>query len=114
MIDGIYSMTFRGATSWGVGMMVLLRGKVSGADAGGVVYDGQYSETTTELILDVTMRVPPGGLLVQGTPARATAYDVPFKTSIPKNAIDQALPVLVQLPPGPVNVIVRLLRQLSD
>ena len=112
-MDGIYSMTFRGAVGWGMGMLVLRRGKVAGADAQGVRYDGEYSETSDDLRLDLEMVVPPGVSLVQGTPPRPIQYSLPFTATVPRHSIDAASPVLVQLPPGPVNVIVRRLRPLD-
>src|SRR4051812_1698795 len=112
MIDGIYSINFRGAVTWGQGMLVLQKGAVTGADAAGVMYQGQYSESNEAIVLDLVMTVPPGALLVQGTPPRATAYNVPFKATVPKTSIENSQPVLVSLPPGPVNVIVKRLREL--
>ena len=41
-MDGIYSITFRGATDWGVGMLLLRSGRIVGADVSGVLYDGTY------------------------------------------------------------------------
>jgi hypothetical protein len=40
MVDGIYSLTYRGAVDWGIGMLVMQRGIIVGSDAGGVLYDG--------------------------------------------------------------------------
>jgi len=43
-MDGIYAIRFRGAADWGLGMLVLQGGKITGVDAGGVQYDGVYSD----------------------------------------------------------------------
>jgi hypothetical protein len=113
MVDGIYTMTYRGASGdWGMGMLVLRQGVVVGADALGGLYDGRYVETSDGLSVEMEMTVPPGVTLVQGTPPKATAYKVPFSTKISKEALEKSLPVLVQLPPGPVNLIVKRIRTL--
>src|SRR6476661_2868288 len=39
-MDGIYSVTFRGAVDWGVGMLLLLHGRIVGADVAGILFDG--------------------------------------------------------------------------
>jgi hypothetical protein len=114
MADGIYTMTFRGAVGWGTGMLVLRKGTVTGADAGGALYDGVYEEKPNDIFLDLKMHVPAGVVLVQGTPPRPTPYEVPFKATVPKAAIENSSPVLVQLPPGPINVIVKRLRKLDE
>lgn len=112
-MDGVYSMTYRGIAGWGGGMLVLLKGTVTGADSDGGLYDGTYQETRDDLILQLTMTVPAGMPLVQGVPPRSTQYTVPFHATVPKRSIEDSSPVLIDLPPGPVNVIVKRLRALS-
>jgi hypothetical protein len=85
----------------------------AGADVGGVIYDGTYRETAQEIELDMNMTVPPGASLVQGTAPRPTSYQVPFRATIPKSAIETNQAILVRLPPGPVNVIIRRIRALT-
>jgi hypothetical protein len=55
MMDGIYSITFRGATDWGLGMLVLRSGQLTGADVGGVLYDGRYHEQAGSLIIEAEL-----------------------------------------------------------
>jgi hypothetical protein len=112
MADGIYTITFRGATGWGMGLLLLQYGTVTGADSAGALYDGRFQDETDSLVLDVKMTVPPGVALVQGSIPRATPYEVPFRASISKRAIEFSEPTLIDLPPGPVNVIVKCLRRL--
>lgn len=114
MLDGIYTITFRGEADWGMGMLIFQDGQIIGADVGGVQYDGSYIEEGTAVTFDVTMTVPPGSTLVQGTPARSTAYTVPVKTPIPRKAFETGEPVLIDMGPGPVNVIFRRLRTLKS
>jgi hypothetical protein len=112
-MDGIYSITFRGAADWGMGMLILQNGQVTGADASGVTYDGTFVDTGPYIELHVTMSVPPGVALVQGVPAQSKAYTIPINQMIPKSAIETSQAILLQLAPGPVNVIFRRLRTLG-
>jgi hypothetical protein len=114
VIDGIYSMTYRGAADWGIGMLILRRSTITGSDATGVLYDGTYQDNGDNLDIRLTMTVPPGVTLAQGTPAQPTAYSVPINLSIPTRALSTGETVLMELPPGPVNIIFRMLRSLSD
>ncbi len=97
-----------------MGMLVLRRGTVTGADIGGCLYEGRYAEETDNLVFELNMTVPAGATLVQGTQPRPEPYIVPFKFRAPKRSIENSTPILVQLPPGPVNVIVKCLRPLAD
>jgi hypothetical protein len=54
MVDGIYTMTYLGASGdWGMGMLVLRQGIVVGADAVGGLYDGRYIETPDSLNVEM-------------------------------------------------------------
>ena len=110
MLDGIYTITFRGAANWGMGALVLYKGTIAGADVGGALYDGQYTDQGDSVLVNMVMKVPPGVTLVQGTAPRATAYEVPFSVVINKKSFENSEPVLLKLPPGPVNVIFKRLR----
>ena len=113
MIAGIYSITFRGAADRGIGMLVLQGGTVTGADAAGVLFDGTYKEDGERVSFSLTMTVPPGVVLVQGTAPRPVPDEVPIAASVPVKALDNFEPVLMEMPPGPVNVIFRRLRKLG-
>lgn len=112
MIDGIYSITFRGSDDWGMGMLIFQNGTIVGVDAGGVEFDGQYHLGPTGVEVTATMTVPAGATLVQGTKAQPFPYEIPFTLMVPRSAFDNGQPVLLELPPGPVNVIFRRLRKL--
>jgi len=109
-MNGIYSITFRGAADWGMGLLVFLNGVISGVDVGGAIYDGTYVDDGQEISTKMILTVPPGVMLVQGTPPRATEFKIPFELKISKDAIENSSPVLVNLPPGPVNVIFKRLK----
>lgn len=112
-LDGIYLITFRGAADWGIGMLVLQNGVVTGADAAGVLYDGDYEAQGSLVNIELRLTVPAGVSLVQGTPVQPKTYTVPAKISVDRNAFDSQETVLLELPPGPVNVIFQRLRSLN-
>lgn len=114
MVDGIYTMTFRGAADWGMGMLVLRRGTITGADIGGCLYEGLYTEEPENIVMQLHMTVPAGATLVQGTKPQPKPYVLSFNLHAPKRSLETSTPILVQLPPGPVNVIVRRLKTLAD
>lgn len=107
-------MTFRGATTWGMGMLLLQRGRLTGADIAGVLYDGTYRNEGGALVVDAELTVPPGASLVQGVPARPQLYRVPFKAHVPQAAIVEGQAVLIDMAPGPVNVIFKFLRAVES
>ena len=95
-------------------MLVLQRGKVTGADVGGIRYDGEYRDSGSTVDFEITMIVPPGTTLVQGTPARPDKYTISFAARISKDDIAENRTVLLDLPQGPINSIFRKLRELND
>ena len=113
-VDGIYSVTFRGAADWGMGLLMFHRGVITGADASGVTFDGTYrdSDDSSAISAQVKMTVPPGTMLVQGFTSGSEAEEIPFSVRIPKNSMERQDPVRIELPPGPVNAIFRKLRDL--
>ena len=113
-MDGIYSMTFRGAFDWGIGMLVLRKEVVTGVDAAGVNYDGRYLDLGDKIKFEIVMKIPPGVTLVQGTPARPDTYETCFKATISKADMVNNQTIKLNLPQGPVNVIFSKLRELID
>ncbi len=112
MIEGIYQITFRGAADWGMGLLIIKDGTITGADVGGVLYDGTYSEKDDTVAMTMSLTVPAGATLVQGTPPRTTEQKVDFTASLSKAAVESKQPILLNLPPGPVYVILNRLRKL--
>ena len=110
--DGIYSAVFRGISDWGMGILIFKKGVITGSDISGSLFDGKYQVNGPIIEFEVTMTVPPGVTLVQGTPPRRTQYTVPFHGSTPIESILKSIPILLDMPIGPVNVIFRLLRPL--
>ena len=74
MIDGFFRIAFTGAAGSGFGILALRDGSIAGADVGGAIYDGTYSENaaTAEVDIKVTMAAPAGVTPVQtGVPCGA-------------------------------------------
>ena len=113
MVEGIYLITFRGLSDWGMGMLILDKQTVTGADVGGALYDGKYNVSSENLHLDMELTVPPGVVLVQGVGPWSIPQKFPFAADIPLHALTDSSPVRVDLPPGPVNVILKRLRQVG-
>ena len=61
--NGFFRIAFTGATGSGLGLLVLHNGSVVGADTGGGIYDGSYTENpdTQALEFRITMSIPAGG-----------------------------------------------------
>jgi hypothetical protein len=113
-MDGIYLITFRGAVDWGVGILLFRAGRIVGADASGVLYDGTYQNAHGKITIKAAMTVPPGATLVQGSPPRPQHYTIEFEAVLRDSALQDGAPVLIQMPPGPVNVIFKFLRAVED
>lgn len=96
-----------------MGLLILQRGVVTGADVGGGQYDGTYHEENSSIAIDITLTVPPGVTLVQGTPAQPTTYTIPVVALLPISVLDSNELVTLDMPNGPVNVIFQRLRTLS-
>jgi hypothetical protein len=109
-IEGFYAITFRGNDGWGIGMVIFRDGAITGADAGGVLYDGYYADRGEHLDLNARIRVPPGVGLVQGVAGQPAWSSYDFTAVVPKRALDSNEPVRMELPNGPVNVIFRRVR----
>jgi hypothetical protein len=104
MIEGFYRIAFTGAAGSGFGILVLCKGAVAGADVAGGTYDGSYKEQKDTIELNVTMRAPAGVALVQNGIPLTVPIALPFKTSLPHD-LGSGTPILVNMPPGPVNVV---------
>jgi hypothetical protein len=111
MYEGMYSIQFRGQAGVGLGVLVLMAGRVFGSD-GGVAYDGHYEPSKNRKgYLDVTLKitVPAGVALVQGVASQPAAYWFDLQASF--HAQDNTS-LKVETPYGPVHVTVTYLRGL--
>ena len=112
-MDGFYQISFRGAADWGIGLLIFNNGAITGVDVGGALYDGSYYCSDAIIHSKIKLTVPPGVSLVQGVPAQKTEYAIDFSVDIPISSLNNAAPILIQLPVGPVNVVFTKLRGIS-
>jgi hypothetical protein len=95
-------------------VVVFRDGLICGTDANGVLFDGMYKVENDTLKAHIQLTVPPGVALVQGTPAQPTTYQLPtIVAEIPLQRIGTSAPTLVQTDAGPVNILIRKLRDLG-
>ena len=115
MLDGFYALYYTGKFGTGFGVIVLKDGIVTGADVSGGVYDGQYTVKPDQGIFEgaIKLTIPPGILLVTGAPPSQNSFTQEFPVSLPLN-IDPSHPVTVQTSTGPVNIILKKLREFSS
>lgn len=110
MLDGFYALYYTGSVSSGFAMIVLRSGIVTGADAGGGLYDGNYAVNADKRTIEGTLKLttPAGVSLVTGAPANqyASSQEIPF--SFPAELNEQTVPI--QTPTGPVNLKFKKIR----
>src|ERR1700730_16254276 len=107
MTEGFFRIAFTGATGTGLGILVVHKGSIVGADTGGGIYDGSYIENagTQTLEFVITMSLPAGVAPVQTGIPLPTPMSVPISASLLQDEIGSGKPTLVQTPLGPVNVL---------
>jgi hypothetical protein len=112
MAGAFLRVTFTGANGSGLGVLVLHNGSVVGADTGGGIYEGSYTENTAASRLDfaITLSFPAGAIPVQTGIALPMPMSVPIHASVLQDDIGTERPTLVQTPLGPVNVLLKKLR----
>lgn len=93
-------------------MLTLRGGTIAGADVSGVLYDGTYAEdsTTGDLDIKMNMRVPAGVALVQTGASLTAESTFPINAKLPRVAMDNEVPILLKTPLGPVNLVLRKIR----
>jgi hypothetical protein len=92
--------------------IALRAGTIAGADVGGALYDGSYTENqaTGEISVNVTMNAPAGVAPVQtGIPLAAPAA-IPIIATVKVTDFLTEKPILIKTPIGPVNVIFSKIR----
>lgn len=113
MIDGIYSAYFTGLAGNSFGMFVFKDGVISGADAGGGKYDGNYEIVEQGALLSgtVVFILPIGNQSITGTAATSEpiVFEVPIQ--LPTKINEQEI-YPIQTPAGPINARFEKLRDL--
>jgi hypothetical protein len=111
VLDGFYALYYTGRVGSGFGVIVLKGGIVTGADVTGGLYDGQYTIKQDKGVFEGTIKLtlPPGISLVTGGPPTQETFTQEFPISLPL-ALDSKHPVQVQTPTGPINIVLKKLR----
>ncbi len=112
MYEGIYSVSYSGMQGMGSAMLVFQRGLITGADIGGVRYDGLYALGDNKKITAIRLKIsaPHGAKLVTGATLEAgDTFNI--QLSVPSFSSDVVAPV--QIPSGTANVELRFLRALA-
>lgn len=114
-MEGFYAIYYTGKSGSGLGVLVLTNGILTGADASGGLYDGEYIINQVKGVLEGTIRmtIPPGVSLVTGAPATQQSQTLEFPISFPLD-FNQQEPIQVKIPTGPVNVNLKRLRDLPS
>lgn len=115
MIEGFFRIAFTGAKGSGFGILLLTQGAIVGADVGGAVYDGTYTENpaTGDIDIKVTMAAPAGMTPVQTGVPLAAPISVPITATVSRNNLNSNSATLLQSPLGAVNVIFHKIRDIA-
>lgn len=110
--EGIYQLVFQGIDGFGAGTLVFSKGRVWGADSGGVRYDGDYTVIPEErrIVMHITLSIPEGGHLVTGVDL-PPGYNFEIHESIP--FFDREVTTTVTTPFGPVGARLTFLRDIA-
>jgi hypothetical protein len=105
-VQGIYHVVYRGWFGEGFGDFRLEAGRVTGLDAGGGAYDGEYqwNEHTCSVDVDTDLRFLLPNIMVQDGKLRHPGETTRIRISFPWHTLGQ--PFAVNLPVGPLMLTV--------
>ena len=112
MLDGIYAGYMAGTGGNGLALFTLMGGVLVGADMGGVIFDGAYSEDPDGGFSgSVVVKVPAGVTVIQGVtaPPQGLRYEVPLR--MPTNFLAEPY-FEITTPLGKINARLQKLRDL--
>ncbi|MFT4792169.1 MAG: hypothetical protein ACJAVR_001807 [Paracoccaceae bacterium] len=105
MINGIYTAYMTGTAGNSIAMLVLLDGKISGADVGGGLYDGNYTELLDGKFFDgmIVFNLPSNMASISGIPPqeKPLSVNVPIHLPVEMNPEDF---YRLETPIGPINL----------
>ena len=112
-MDGFYAIYYTGFAGSGFGIVVIAKGTISGADASGGTFDGEYEvdNGTGELDGEVRVNVAAGMPLVTGAAPQGQPYTFAIPMKMP-SYLGGGDPITVNTPTGPVNVTFKKLREI--
>lgn len=101
-IDGFYAVYLTSSTGNGAAMVVILNGKIAGADPFGVKIKGTCSRRADTYKAKVMIEVPPAGALLQGGNAGpdGSKYEIAFSFEHPLDGLPFRR---IDTPLGPIN-----------
>ncbi len=112
-IDGFYAAYLTGSATQGLAMLVFRNGTIVGVDAGGVKYDGTYTDTGTGFAIKLNVFVPPNTFLVQGVTSGPQGDKSELNFQLPVDFLSQPF-IRINAKHGPVNARMMKLRELND
>jgi hypothetical protein len=106
MIEGFYSIAFTGEAGSGFGMIVFRGGVIAGADVSGAIYDGEYTETSTDgkIAIRVDVTIQAGAAPVQTGVPLAYSMTTKMDACVTTDDILSKKIVLLETTLGSVNV----------
>ena len=112
-INGFYAVYLTGTAMQGFAMLIFRNGTVVGIDAGGVKYDGTYSDNGSGYAVKLTVSIPPNTALVQGvtTGPQGDVSEIDFQ--LPVDFLSRPF-IRVNAKHGPVNAKIVKLRELNE
>ena len=110
MREGFYKVDYAGTWGLGFAVMVFDSGVVVGADAMGGTYDGTYewNPATSQLDVQVQVKIPAGVTVVQGEVAPEGGLTFSASCSFSREARNEIVKATTEL--GDVQVAIDLLR----
>ena len=112
-INGFYAAYLTGTATQGFAMLIFRNGTVVGIDAGGVKYDGTYSDSGTGYAVKLKVSIPPNTPLVQGVTTGAEGDNSEIVFQLPVDFLSRPF-IRVDAKHGPVNAKIVKLRELNE
>ena len=113
-IDGFYAAYLSAKAGHAFAMLVFRRGTIVGVDAGGVAFDGRYTEeTNNEITITLTVKAPPNIALIQGAVIGPEGESSDITSHIPRDFSRQDF-IRINTKHGPVNAKLVKLRGFDE
>lgn len=106
--NGAYQYCYSGYTGVGVGVFSIKNDAIWGGDWGGITYEGKitWQGEGNPLVVPLSMTIPPGSSMVQGTAPQEILQRREFQIQIPEK-FAEGDPFQIIVPPGPVWIAAR-------
>jgi hypothetical protein len=112
-IDAFYSVYMTGKQGQGFALVAFTRGRVIGADAGGFVLDGEYSDAGVDLVsVSLRIKAPPHAPRIQGGVVGPQGEESQLDFQMSRDFASRQF-VRIETQRGPVNVKFVRLRELD-